>query len=136
MERAGSHATTREVTLAGPSAQSLAGRGDHFICHLRLAERYCGHAGRRSNTAHGQRNQSDFGPTTGGTSVTVTGTAFTGATAVHFGTATATFTVVSSTSITATAPAGTGTVNVTVTTAGGTSATSADKFTYDAPRPP
>src|ERR1019366_5489098 len=63
------------------------------------------------------------GPTAGGTSVTVTGTNFTGATAVKFGTTSATtFTVNSATSITATAPAGAaGTVDVTVTATGGTS---------------
>ena len=64
--------------------------------------------------------------------MTITGTGFTGATAVDFGTTPATsFTVVSDTSITADSPAGTGTVDVTVTTPGGTSATSpADQFTY------
>ena len=68
----------------------------------------------------------------GGTSVTITGTGFTGATAVKFGANNATgFTVNSATSITATSPAGAGTVDVTVTTAGGTSAASAaDQFTY------
>jgi hypothetical protein len=72
------------------------------------------------------------GPGAGGTSVTITGTGFTGATAVDFGTTAATsFTVNSATSITAMSPAGTGTVNVTVTTPSGTSATSsADQFTY------
>jgi hypothetical protein len=73
------------------------------------------------------------GPTAGGTSVTITGTGFTGATAVKFGTTSApTFTVNSATQITATAPAGTGTVDVTVTTPGGTSAVNApaDRFTY------
>ncbi len=73
------------------------------------------------------------GSTAGGTSVTITGTNFTGATAVRFGTTSATtFTVGSDTSITATSPAGTaGTVNVTVTTPSATSATSAgDLFTY------
>jgi hypothetical protein len=72
------------------------------------------------------------GPAAGGTSVTITGTWLTGATAVHFGAAAATsVTVNSATSITATAPAGNGTVDVTVTTPGGTSATSAaDRFTY------
>ena len=73
------------------------------------------------------------GSPAGGTSVTITGTNFTGATAVHFGTTSATtFTVGSDTSITATSPAGTaGTVNVTVTTPSATSATSAgDQFTY------
>ncbi len=48
------------------------------------------------------------GPTAGGTSVTITGTNFTGATGVSFGSTAATsFTVNSATSITATAPAGT-----------------------------
>ncbi|MGK5056656.1 IPT/TIG domain-containing protein [Janthinobacterium sp. LB2P49] len=72
------------------------------------------------------------GPTTGGTSVIITGTNLTGATAVRFGATNATgFTVNSATQITATAPAGTGTIDVRVTTSGGTSATSAaDQFTY------
>jgi hypothetical protein len=68
------------------------------------------------------------GPTAGGTSVAISGTGFTGATAVSFGGTPATsFTVNTATSITATAPAhALGTVDVTVTTAGGTSATSAN----------
>ncbi|WP_293785928.1 MBG domain-containing protein, partial [uncultured Pedobacter sp.] len=72
------------------------------------------------------------GPTSGGTSVTITGTNFSGATAVTFGaTAATSFTVNSATQITATAPAGTGTVDVRITTTGGTSATSvSDQFTY------
>ncbi|MBP0644734.1 IPT/TIG domain-containing protein, partial [Mycobacterium tuberculosis] len=50
------------------------------------------------------------GPGSGGTTVTITGTNFTGASAVAFGgTAAAGFSVVSATSITATSPAGTGT---------------------------
>ncbi len=72
------------------------------------------------------------GPVVGGTLVTITGTGFTDATAVNFGTTLATnLTVVSDTTITADSPAGTGTVNVTVTTPAGTStASSADRFTY------
>ncbi len=72
------------------------------------------------------------GPATGGTTVIITGTNFSGATAVTFGgTAASGYTVNSATQITATAPAGTGTVDVRVTTAGGTSATSAaDQFSY------
>jgi YVTN family beta-propeller protein len=74
------------------------------------------------------------GPQAGGTSVTITGNGFTGATAVNFGAVPATgFTVDSDTQITATAPsaASAGTVNVTVTTAGGTSAAAtADQYTY------
>ncbi len=78
------------------------------------------------------------GPTAGGTSVTITGTNFTGlsgAAAVRFGATNATgYTVDSATQITATAPAGTGTQNITVTTPGGTSAnTAADDYTYYAP---
>ena len=72
------------------------------------------------------------GPTAGGTVVTITGTGFSGATAVHFGpTAATSLTVNSATTIHTTAPAGTGTVDVTVTTPVATSATSSvDKFTY------
>ncbi|MFB9923168.1 PxKF domain-containing protein [Amycolatopsis halotolerans] len=74
------------------------------------------------------------GPKTGGTVVTITGTNFTGATAVAFGATPATsFTVTSATSITATAPASTtaGPVDVAVTTPTGTSTTSpADQYTY------
>ncbi|BDV44551.1 fibronectin type III [Geotalea uraniireducens] len=76
------------------------------------------------------------GPTAGGTSVIITGTGLSGASAVKFGANNATsYTVDSASQITATAPAGTaGTVDVTVTTAGGTSATTAsDQFTYLAP---
>lgn len=75
------------------------------------------------------------GPAAGGTSVTITGTAFTGAGAVHFGAAAASFVVNSGTSITATAPPGTaGGTDVTVTGPGGTSATSsADVFKYKPP---
>ncbi|NCU11270.1 MAG: autotransporter domain-containing protein, partial [Sphingomonadaceae bacterium] len=74
------------------------------------------------------------GPEAGGTAVTITGTNFTGTSAVTFGAAAApSFTVNSATSITATSPAGTGTVNVRVTTGGGTSATAAaNQFTYAA----
>ena len=74
----------------------------------------------------------ESGPTSGGTSVTITGSGFTGVSGVNFGsTSTSGFVVNSSTSITVTAPAGNaGTVDVTVTTSGGTSPTSgADQFT-------
>ncbi|MGA2257482.1 MAG: IPT/TIG domain-containing protein, partial [Thermoguttaceae bacterium] len=77
------------------------------------------------------------GPSTGGTTVTITGTDLAGATAVDFGTTPATsFTVNSAgTQITATSPAGTGTVNVTVVNADGTSATNTgDEFRYTTKR--
>ena len=81
------------------------------------------------------------GPIVGGNPVTITGTGFTGASAVSFDSVPATsFTVNSDTSITATVPAGVagafplvGVIDdVTVTTPGGTSATStADQYTYE-----
>jgi hypothetical protein len=73
------------------------------------------------------------GPIAGGTSVVITGTGFTGASAVTFGgTAATSFTVNSATQITAVAPAGSaGAVDVAVTTASGT-ATLNGGFTYDA----
>jgi hypothetical protein len=78
------------------------------------------------------------GPAAGGTSVSITGTNFTGVTAVKFGsTDAASFKVNSPTSITATSPAGSGTVDVTVSTSGSTSAsTSADQFGFGAELPP
>jgi hypothetical protein len=73
------------------------------------------------------------GYTTGGTLVTITGSDFTGATAVHFGSALAKIDrIVSPTEIQATAPPeASGKVAVTVTTPAGTSAkTSVDEFAY------
>jgi IPT/TIG domain len=77
------------------------------------------------------------GVTAGGTSVVITGTGFTGATAVNFGSLKALFTINSDTKITATSSAQcAGAVDVTVSSAGGTSGTSsADLFTYTAPLP-
>jgi alpha-tubulin suppressor-like RCC1 family protein len=76
------------------------------------------------------------GPETGGTSVTITGLNFIGATAVKFGSVGATsFVVNSATSITAVAPAETASqVHVTVTNSEGTSfATPVDLFSYGVP---
>jgi alpha-tubulin suppressor-like RCC1 family protein len=74
------------------------------------------------------------GPTTGGTSVSVTGTNLAEAVAVYFGsTPAASFTVNSGQSITAVAPSSVvGTVDVTVQTTGGTSTLSSkDHFKYE-----
>jgi large repetitive protein len=73
---------------------------------------------------------SSFSPTSGrtGTAVTITGTAFTGATAVRFGGVRASFAVNSATQITATVPVGAVTGKISVTTSGGTG-TSAMNFT-------
>ncbi|MEU4345260.1 IPT/TIG domain-containing protein, partial [Nocardia sp. NPDC023852] len=71
----------------------------------------------------------DSGPETGGNTVTLAGTGFTGASAVEFGeTAAVSFTVVSDTEISAVVPSGTGTVDVTITTPGGT--TNGVSYTY------
>jgi hypothetical protein len=73
---------------------------------------------------------SSFSPTSGrtGTAVTITGTAFTGATAVRFGGVRASFAVNSATQITATVPVGAVTGKISITTPGGTG-TSAMNFT-------
>lgn len=76
------------------------------------------------------------GPTSGGTSVTITGVGFLGATAVDFGTlAAASFTVVDDSTITATTPVDPASANqivdVSVTSAAGTgTASAADQFTF------
>ncbi|MCI2423491.1 IPT/TIG domain-containing protein [Saccharopolyspora sp. K220] len=76
------------------------------------------------------------GPTTGGTNVTITGSAFIGATAVTFGGTSAIFNVNSNTQITATTPARpAGAAQVRVTTPGGTS-TNAVFFNYQTPPTP
>ena len=72
------------------------------------------------------------GPKSGGPTVQIGGTNFTGATSVNFGSSSVSvFTVNDPTLIILLLPAGSGTVDVTVTTPGGTSATSAlSQFTY------
>jgi hypothetical protein len=78
------------------------------------------------------------GPISGGTSVTITGTGLSGATAVTFGSSPATsFTVMSDTQVIAKSPAqAAGVQDVTVTTPAGTTTVSvADRFTYVAARP-
>jgi hypothetical protein len=106
-----------DISLSGPLGNTAVSASDHFT--------YVAPPGVTGISP-------TSGPATGGTSVVITGTGFTSATAVYFdGSATSTFTVNSDTQITAISPAGTGTVDVTVTTAGGTSAaSSADQFTY------
>ena len=77
------------------------------------------------------------GSESGGTSVVVAGSGFTGATNVKFGTTEVSFRVDSDFRITTTSPSGTGAVDVTVTTPTGGSANSpADDFTYTSLPPP
>ncbi len=110
-----------DVTVVNPVGTSATGTADHFSY----------------GTAPAVSNISlNAGALGGGTSVTITGSGFTGATSVLFGTTSTTnFTVVSDTQITATSPAATtvGIVDVTVVNPSGTSATgTVDKFTYTA----
>lgn len=80
------------------------------------------------------------GPTTGGTTVTIAGTDFTGVTAVRFGGVPASsFSVESENRLTAVSPASPspGVVDVSVTTIAGSSPTNgADRFQYTAPATP
>ena len=78
-----------------------------------------------------------FSPTSGaaGTTVTVAGTDFTGASSVRFNGTGATFTVNSASSISATVPTGATSGTISVTTAGGTG-TSSSSFTVTTPPPP
>ncbi len=110
-------AGTVDVTVTGPGGPSATSAADHFtylaVPSVTSVSPASGHAA-------------------GGTSVTITGTGFSGTTLVDFGTFAATsFTVVSATQITAVSPAvPAGTVDVTVTSPGGVSTTSAaDRFT-------
>jgi hypothetical protein len=107
---------TVDVTVTGPAATSPTSTADQFTYEPLTVTKV----------------EPNRGPPGGGTTVTITGTGFTGATAVHFGTVSATsFTVNSATSITAVSPKGRGKVEITVTTPAGTSPTSpADQFTY------
>ena len=110
-----------DVTVTTPNGTSATGSADQFTYLTATAP-----------TVTGINPTS--GPASGGTTVTITGTGFNGATGVSFGsTAASSFNVDSDTQITATSPAAnlSGAVDVTITTPNGTSATSsADQFTY------
>jgi len=70
------------------------------------------------------------GSAAGGDTVIITGSGFTGAAGVLFGSTGAPFTVASDTQITATSPPGTGTVDITVVTSDQTGGISAGQFSY------
>jgi hypothetical protein len=118
-------AATVDITVLTPSGSSTTGSGDHYTFSAASAPIVTGVS-------------PSSGSTGGGTSVSITGTNFTGATAVSFGSVAASFTVNSATSITATAPPeSAATIDITVTTYGGTSSTSSsDHFTYNAASAP
>jgi hypothetical protein len=110
-----------DVVVQGPGGSSATSAADEF---------FYGNAPQVTGLSVTQ------GSTAGGTSVTISGSGFTGATGVGFGSQPASaFTVTSDGAIQATAPAGmAGTVDVTVETpAGGSTPVSADQFTYVTP---
>jgi hypothetical protein len=109
-----------DVTVVGPAGTSATSAADQFTYNPAAAVPVVSSISPAS------------GAEAGGDSVTITGSGFTGATAVNFGATAATaLTVGSDTQITATSPAGSGTVDVTVVGPAGTSAASAaDQFTY------
>jgi hypothetical protein len=129
---AGAGATKEEVS------QAIAGLQPNTIYHYRLVA--------TSGNGSSDGEDSDFktapptvtgvapdvGPANGGTTVTISGSNLTGATAVAFGsTYTKSFVVSSETSIRAVAPPGSGTVDLTITTpAGITPSSAADRFAY------
>jgi hypothetical protein len=117
-------ARTLDVTVLSPTGTSATGSGDQFTY---------------TNAAVPTVTSLSLtsGGSGGGTVVTVTGTGFTGATAVNFGSVSAGFTVLSDSVLVATAPPQAATIDLTVATPSGTSATgSADHFTYTAAAAP
>jgi IPT/TIG domain-containing protein len=116
-------AGTVDVRVTNASGTSVTGVGDQFLYQAPMP-------GLSSLSP-------SSGPTAGGTSVVITGTNFTGATAVTFGGTSASFTVNSATQITAIAPHhAAGTVDVLVATPNGISAAvQGDQFLYVAAVP-
>jgi hypothetical protein len=110
---------TVDVIITTPTGTSVVSSSDHFTYSNASAPSVSG----LSVTG---------GSTAGGLGVTVTGSYFTGATAVTFGTVAAAFTVLTDGALVAWAPPqASGTVDITVTTPSGTSSTSSsDHFTY------
>jgi hypothetical protein len=110
---------TVDITVTTPAGTSVTGADDQFTYRV-------------SPPAVSSISPT-FGYQGGGTSVTISGTGFSGATGVRFGPNSASsVSVDSDTQITAVSPAGqVGTVDITVTTPAGTSVTSVnDQFTY------
>ena len=121
---AGTPGATEDVTVTTLGGTSATNPGDRF--------RYL-----QDTPVVVRKVSPTSGALTGNTPVIIGGSAFVGATAVHFGSVSAaSFTVTKQHQIKAVAPPGTGTVDVTVTTPEGTSpASAADQFSY-VPSPP
>ena len=113
----------RSVSVSNGSFSDTFGQWDVHVYHFTT-----------SGTTPPAPALTSFVPTSGpvGTSVTITGSNLSGATAVKFNGTTAAFAVNSDTQITATVPAGATTGTISVTTPGGT-ATSSASFTITSP---
>jgi hypothetical protein len=120
-------AGTGDITVVTANGTSTTNSADHFTYGAVPAVTFI-----TDNTNDTTTNDSGTANGAVGDNLTITGTGFTNASAVRFGSVNATsFTVVSATEITAVVPAGTGTDDVTVVTANGTSSTtSSDQFHY------
>jgi hypothetical protein len=134
-------AASGTLTVTAPANANIAPPGDYMLFLVNSAGvpsvapivNVAPPAGPQPNPPTVTNLNPNRGPVGGGTSVSITGTILTGATAVSFGSIAATsFKVNSSTSLTAISPAETtGTVEVTVTTPAGTSGVStADRFKF------
>jgi len=113
----------RSVSVSNGSFSDTFGQWDVHVYHFTT-----------SGTTPPAPALTSFAPTSGpvGTSVTITGSNLSGATAVKFNGTTAAFAVNSDTQITATVPAGAATGTISVSTPGGT-ATSGASFTVTSP---
>ena len=121
---------TAPLTVTNPEGTSLLPEGYNApIFEITHSGESCGPIVEAVSTRNGRPTAPQGSP------VTITGSGFTAATSVRFGSERAkSFTVVSGSSITAVSPPGTGTVDVTVTGPGGKSATGpADEYTYASP---
>jgi hypothetical protein len=134
-------AASGTLTVTAPANANIAPPGDYMLFLVNSAGvpsvapivNVAPPAGPQPNPPTVTNLNPNRGPVGGATSVSITGTILTGATAVSFGSIAATsFKVNSSTSLTAISPAETtGTVEVTVTTPAGTSGVStADRFKF------
>ncbi len=131
--------------LTGVKAVAVNAGADDSIAYGPLEPTVTGVTGTEAEAAARTMARSASKPTSGntgselgGTRVTISGSDFSGASAVRFGaTAAASFTVSASGTIAAVSPPGSGTVNITVITPRGESAvTSGDEFRYVPPIPP
>ncbi|MGA2010991.1 MAG: IPT/TIG domain-containing protein [Solirubrobacteraceae bacterium] len=127
-----------DVTVVAPGGTSAVGPSDQFTYAAASSAAHRELVASQLTSLPAVSGVSPVGEPdeTGGATVTITGTGFTGATAVMFGNNAATdVNVVSDTSITATSPPGVGVNDVTVTTPAGTSPTSTNDLYAYAPPP-